>query len=209
MAWFGIQILFFLVHLVCSVIFRQHIQFRLGQGKVGPGVSYAKAHSVILQEAIYAPSVAGGTWAPEDHPITQLMMIRPVNFYDTFALDTGVLREIYPTRLLCRESLLESHIVPLICMLRLWLDRHYRPVIGCVFITCLPDQNQADYKDSISVYQYQYCISVYQYQLDGKNSLSALSHHFIWSANVKTMQRQWKDIVQTLSLHCNYIVKTM
>ena len=39
------------------MIFRRHIQFRLGQGKVGPGVSYAKAHSVILQEAICAPSV--------------------------------------------------------------------------------------------------------------------------------------------------------
>ena len=47
---------------VCGVIFRQqHTQFGLGQGKAGPGVSYAKAHSVILQEAIYAPSVAGGT----------------------------------------------------------------------------------------------------------------------------------------------------
>ena len=199
MIWFGQTNTFFLVQLKSVVWSFDSSTYSLVWDKAGqgPGVSYAKAHSVILQEAIYAPSVAGGTWAPEDHPITQLMMIRPVKFYDTFALDTGVLREIYPTRLLCRESPIETHTVPLICMLRLWLDRHYRPVIGCVFITCLPDQNQADYKDSISVYQYQYCISVYQYQLDGKNSLSALSHHFIWSANVKTMQRQW-NIVTTL-----------
>ena len=44
----------------CGVIFRQqHTQFGLGQGRAGPGVSYAKAHSVILQEAIYDPSVDG------------------------------------------------------------------------------------------------------------------------------------------------------
>ena len=36
-------------------------------------MSYAKAHSVILQEAIYAPSVVGGrSRASEDHPITRL-----------------------------------------------------------------------------------------------------------------------------------------
>ena len=113
MIWFGIENTFFLVQLKSVVWSFDSSTYSLVWDKAGWAGSQLCKSSFSYSTRADLRSISGwGTWAPEDHPITQLMMIRPVKFYDTFALDTGVLREIYPTRLLCRESPLATHTVP-------------------------------------------------------------------------------------------------
>ena len=72
------------------MIFGQQRQFGLGRRLLagpGGGVSYAKAHSFILQEAIYAPSVQ---WMGDQNPggSSHHTIDKDDRTHDTGALDT-------------------------------------------------------------------------------------------------------------------------